>query len=115
MNTLLVIAMTVIFNQDRVGLNKLSPDVQLSQVAQTRVHNLCVNNQFSHEGFEDVMKQSGLKYKYAGENLARRYNDIEQMNIAFMESPTHKANIMSEKYQSVGVAQECGITVILFR
>ncbi len=46
----------------------------------------------------------GYEYETAGENLAHGYsNDTYLMN-AWLESPTHKANILNSNYSEIGIA-----------
>ena len=46
----------------------------------------------------------GYKYHYAGENLARDFSDPVSAVNAWMASPSHKENMLSSKYQEIGVA-----------
>ena len=50
--------------------------------------------------FNDV----DYRYLYAGENLARDFLDSQSVVDAWMKSPTHKDNILSSRYQDVGIA-----------
>ena len=47
-------------------------------------------------------------YSYAGENLAMDFHSAEKMEDAWMKSPTHRANILNEKYKDIGVAVKAG-------
>ena len=108
----LLIAMVIIINSERS--TPLVPDIQLTQIAQIRADNLCRTGQWSHDGWLDSFK--GVQYLYAGENLARGFDSLEEANKAFMQSPTHRANILNSHYQYVGVAtSKCGVVVELFK
>ena len=50
--------------------------------------------------FNDV----GYKYRYAGENLAKDFPTPQEAIDAWMASPTHRDNMLSSKYDEVGVA-----------
>lgn len=52
----------------------------------------------------DFMKESGYDYSVAGENLARGFKTAAGITAAWMASPTHRANLLSEKYDEVGFA-----------
>lgn len=52
---------------------------------------------------------TGYNYLHAGENLARDFSDPQSVVIAWEESPTHNANLISSKYQDIGVAVMDGV------
>lgn len=63
-----------------------------------------VRKEFSHKGFEKSL--TGTGYKVLGENLAKGYkSDFERMS-AFINSPTHLANLQ-KGYTHFGVGR-CG-------
>jgi len=45
----------------------------------------------------------GYKYKYAGENLARDFSSASSAFDAWMNSPTHKENILNPNYREIGI------------
>ena len=47
---------------------------------------------------------SGYQYLYAGENLAKSVNTSDEVVKAWMNSPTHRANIMKKEYTDIGLA-----------
>jgi uncharacterized protein YkwD len=50
------------------------------------------------------MKSFGIAYKWAGENIAKgQRSPLEVMN-AWMNSPGHKANILSVNFTQIGIA-----------
>jgi hypothetical protein len=67
-------------------------------------------NHFSPTGVSPwfFIKQSGYDYTYAGENLARGYNNAADAVNAWMASPDHRANILSKNYTEVGFAVTSG-------
>jgi hypothetical protein len=50
------------------------------------------------------MKEEGYAYKAAGENLAINFTDAKEQQSAWMESKTHRANILNANYREIGVA-----------
>ena len=54
------------------------------------------------------IKSSGYKYVYAGENLAKGFSNAEDVVKAWMASPDHRANMLSQNYQDVGFAVKSG-------
>lgn len=83
---------------------------QLEQAAQAKVEDMINNNYWDH--FRPVdhkapwnfIDESGYGYRVAGENLARGFRTEEGITNAWMQSPTHRANMLSPKYQEVGFA-----------
>jgi uncharacterized protein YkwD len=47
--------------------------------------------------------QFGYKYRFAGENLARDFSNANDAVNAWMNSPTHKDNILNPKYKEIGI------------
>jgi uncharacterized protein YkwD len=50
------------------------------------------------------IKSSGYAYTTAGENLARDFNDTGAMVEAWMNSASHRENIVNAKFKEIGVA-----------
>lgn len=91
------------------GLQPLEINKTLSQAAQLKAGDMFAFDYWSHEspsGREpwEFFHQAGYGYRVAGENLARDFMEAEDVVDAWMESPTHKDNIVNPKYQDIGVA-----------
>lgn len=90
------------------GLNSLSEDWQLSRVARYKSQDMRDLGYFSHTSptygspFE-MMKSFGIKYRSAGENIAKGYQTPEAVVNGWMNSPGHKANILNSSYTHIGV------------
>lgn len=90
----------------------------LNARAQARAELLCAREQWSHEAFADSFK--GLRYTYAGENLAKGFLDARgrpepaAVAMAWRKSPSHYRNLTNEKYKYMGLGQSCDLTVQLF-
>ncbi len=98
-------------NKDRQvrGITPLTVDSELSQAAEEKANDMIVHNYFAHVSPSGVtpwhwIGQSGYDYSFAGENLAINFSDPQTQHDAFMNSVTHKKNILNEKYQEIGVA-----------
>jgi hypothetical protein len=50
------------------------------------------------------IKNAGYEYEYAGENLAKGFSNSSDVVTAWMNSPTHRENVLSPKYQDIGFA-----------
>ncbi|MYL58045.1 hypothetical protein GLW20_11035 [Virgibacillus halodenitrificans] len=97
-------------NQEREknGLAPLKVDVELSKVAREKSRDMAANNYFSHNSPTygspfDMMKQFGITYRAAGENIAKGQRTPEEVVNAWMNSEGHRANILSSKYTHIGI------------
>jgi uncharacterized protein YkwD len=108
-------AIAAMINNIRVanGLNALAFDGSLNDVAKVRSQDLIDRNYFSHytpEGTNvfNLMKSMNVGYRYAGENLAQcapaSIGTPEAFLNAWMNSPTHMANILRAQYTLIGVS-----------
>ena len=91
------------------GTTDLKLNDKLSQAAFMRAQDMFAKNYWSHTSptgeqpwkwFADVE----YNYSYAGENLAKNYPTAEATVAAWMDSPTHRENIVNKKYAEVGFA-----------
>ncbi|MBU3159385.1 serine protease [Clostridium frigoris] len=97
-------------NQERakVGLAALKDNSQLSNVARTKSGDMVTNNYFDHTSPTygspfDMMKQFGITYTAAGENIAMGQQTAALVMTGWMNSPGHKANILSKDFTDIGV------------
>ena len=56
----------------------------------------------------DFFDTAGYDYVYAGENLAEGFVDTNKLFQAWMNSPTHRANIINENFTEVGIGYATG-------
>jgi hypothetical protein len=96
------------------GLGSLSFNNQLAQAAISKAQNMFSEGYWAHTsptGVEpwDFIKSAGYVYKIAGENLARDFDSTPPMMDAWMNSPTHRANIMNPRYEEIGIAVVDGL------
>lgn len=103
-------------NADRKseGVPELMKNAKLDQAAADKAGDMILNDYFSHTSPQGITPWSWIEkenydYNYAGENLAMDFTSAEKMNEAWMESPTHRANILNEKYKEIGVAAKEGV------
>ena len=90
------------------GLKPLIHDWQLSRVARYKSEDMKKNNYFSHTSPTygspfNMMKNFGISYKTAGENIAKGYSTPKAVVDAWMNSPGHRANILNSSYTHIGV------------
>lgn len=99
-------------NTDRQanGEVPLRLNAQLDQAAEAKVEDMINNNYWDHfrpsdhKAPWDFIDESGYAYKVAGENLAKGFRTEGGITQAWMNSPEHRANMLSANYQDVGFA-----------
>jgi uncharacterized protein YkwD len=101
--------MLVLVNEERTkrGLKPLVADTQLVPVARAHSRDMFTRGYFSHytpEGKDpfDRMKEGGIKYYSAGENLALGQT-LKICHEGLMNSPGHRANILNPTYGRLGL------------
>ncbi|MGG3448773.1 CAP domain-containing protein [Domibacillus aminovorans] len=97
-------------NQERAkaGVKALQLDTKLSDVARTKSADMKNKGYFSHQSPTygspfDMMKQFGITYKSAGENIAKGQQTPEEVMDAWMNSDGHRKNILSADFTHIGV------------
>lgn len=96
-------------NRERTerGLNVLTQNSRLQTAAQWKVDDMIQKDYWEHfhngKSPWEWMKEAGYEYLDAGENLAIDFTDLEAMHQAWMNSPTHRDNIINSKYKEVGI------------
>jgi len=98
-------------NQERIslGLNTLKISDKLVRAAEEKARDMLNKNYFAHTSPEGTtpwhwLEKNGYNYIAAGENLAKNFNDSKFLHKAWMNSPSHKENIINNKYQEIGIA-----------
>lgn len=92
------------------GLPPLKLNPQLMQAAQNRAQDMVTTGSFSHTvattspGVDNwsFIKKSGYGYQAAGENLARNFDNANDTFQGWVNSPSHKANLVKD-YQDTGI------------
>ena len=101
--------MVELVNQERAkaGVAPLTIDLELSRVARIKSQDMKDNNYFSHTSptygspFE-MMKNFGIRYRTAGENLAK-HSSVESAHAGLMNSEGHRKNILNPNFTHIGV------------
>jgi hypothetical protein len=103
-------------NQERQksGLSPLKYNALLSQSAAGKANDMFANNYWAHVSPNNTspwyfFRQVNYQYAVAGENLAKDFYDTESMVNAWMKSPTHRDNILNNRYQDIGIAVVNGV------
>lgn len=97
-------------NEERTkrGLSPLKVNVELSKVAREKSADMARNNYFSHNSPTygspfDMMKQFGISYRTAGENIAKGQRTPQEVVNAWMNSAGHRKNILNPSFKEIGV------------
>lgn len=106
--------MIELVNQARAqnNLPALKVDMKLTNVARVKAQDMIDNNYFSHNSPTygspfDMMKDFGISYVKAGENIAGNQS-VQNAHDSLMNSPGHRANILGADYTHVGIGIKNG-------
>ena len=98
-----------LINQQRIknGLSELKIDAEIQRVARIKAQDMVDNNYFSHTSPTygspfNMMKNFGISYKTAGENIAGNSSNSDAVT-AWMNSEGHRANILNGSFNYTGV------------
>lgn len=96
------------------NLASLSTNDKLSRAAQTKADDMQARHYFSHTNPEGeyiwplISKEGYSPYLQLGENLAIEFYNTESLMSAWMNSPTHRANILNENFRDQGLGLTLG-------
>jgi uncharacterized YkwD family protein/spore coat assembly protein SafA len=93
------------------GLKPLQMDWELQRVARTKSQDMKAKGYFSHQSPTygspfDMMKQFGISYRTAGENIAQGQRTPQEVMNSWMNSSGHRANILKADFTHIGVGYE---------
>ena len=95
------------------GLKVLTYDWELARVARYKSQDMKDNKYFSHTSpvygtpFQ-MIKNFGISYRSAGENIAKGYATPQAVVNGWMNSSGHRANILNANYTHIGVGYVSG-------
>lgn len=95
------------------GLKALTYDWELARVARYKSQDMKDNKYFSHTSpvygtpFQ-MIKNFGISYKSAGENIAKGYATPQAVVNGWMNSSGHRANLLNAGYTHIGVGYVSG-------
>ncbi|MCR1897942.1 CAP domain-containing protein [Irregularibacter muris] len=104
----------------KAGVAPLQMDTEVAKVAEIKSQDMVDKNYFSHTSPTygspfDMMKSFGIKYRTAGENIAKN-STMLKAHQALMNSEGHRQNILNPNYTHMGIGivqnkSTSGITV----
>lgn len=97
------------------GLPALATNELLRQSACHKAADMVTHGYFAHvapDGTEPwhYFREAGYEYQHAGENLARNFTDDAALVQAWMDSPTHRDNVLGD-FEEQGICSVEGVTV----
>jgi len=120
-------ALEILANQTRqsLGLNALVENPKLNEAARLKAEDMVRNQYFSHTSPTGVtpwfwFSKAGYDYKYAGENLAIGFFGSNEVFNAWLNSPSHRQNLVNPNYKEIGTAvlegfgQNSAVVVVQF-
>ncbi|MBU1032108.1 CAP domain-containing protein [Patescibacteria group bacterium] len=95
--------------RQKMGLPPVSENEALDRAAVLKAQNMLAENYWAHFAPSgktpwDFILGSGYKFTYAGENLAKNFYNSDDVVSAWMNSKTHKDNLLNPKYKDIGIA-----------
>ena len=103
-------------NKDRLdsGVSGLAWSNTLEKAAKLKAEDMLKNGYFAHVSPTGVspwhwLGEAGYNFLYAGENLAIDFSESENVERAWINSPTHKENIINKNFTEIGIATAEGV------
>ncbi len=100
--------------RQKYQLPTLSYNEKLAQAAHKKATDMIANNYWSHfspDGTSpwDFIHSTGYQYEFAGENLAKNFLFSQGVVDAWMNSSSHKENVLKKDYSEIGFSVMNGI------
>lgn len=86
------------------GVDRLNGDLMFHQIAYQRNIDNSINGYISHDGFGTTMQPIFDMGMTAGENLGFKYSLPETVFKAWIESESHRENILKESWLYTGIS-----------
>ena len=95
----------------KAGLKPLQIDAALQKSAKQKSADMAANNYFSHTSPTygspfDQMKQNGVTYSSAAENIAMGQRSAQDVVTAWMNSAGHRQNILTPGFTHIGIGYD---------
>ena len=100
--------------RESFALNNLTESPLLDKAAQLKAEDMATKGYFAHNSPEGItswywFQKVGYNYDYAGENLAINFVDSKDVSDAWMNSPTHRSNLLKSTYTEIGTGMAVGM------
>ncbi len=95
--------------RNKAGLNNLVLNTALQSAAYNKALSLTNENYFSHtapsgEKFSSWIQDTHYQYSVVGENLASDFSENQALVDAWMNSSTHRENILNPRWKDTAIA-----------
>ncbi len=105
-------AALLVSTNDARAAEKLPPlriDARLSEAAANKARDMVARGYWSHDAPDGTepwvwIDEAGYSYSKAGENLAKNFSTAQAAVTAWLNSPSHRNNMLSADYSDVGFA-----------
>lgn len=96
-------------SREASNVHKLAINPVLEQAAQMKANDMAAKSYFAHTSPEGITPwywfgQAGYDYRYAGENLAVNFSESAHVRDAWLNSPSHRDNLLQDKFTEIGIA-----------
>lgn len=96
-------------DRDAYAARGLTVNPVLTAAAQAKADDMAAKGYFAHVSPDGKnswywFKEAGYSFAYAGENLAVDFSDSADVERAWMNSPTHRKNILDTNFTEIGIA-----------
>jgi len=94
--------------REQRGINPLIANPELTRVARYKSQDMESNNYFSHQSPNygspfDMLRNFGISFLAAGENIAKGQTSAQSVMDAWMNSTGHRENILNPNFTEIGV------------
>lgn len=91
-----------------IGLSPLTESKTLDSAALAKGQDMLAKGYWAHFAPDGTSPWSfftkfGYNYRFAGENLARDFSSADSAVAAWMNSPSHKENLLNPNYKEIGI------------
>ncbi len=95
-------------NRASVGVPELSWSNDLENAAKLKAEDMIANAYFAHTSPRGLtpwfwLQEVSYDFIYAGENLAVDFTESVKVQNAWLDSPTHKANLLNSNFTEIGI------------
>jgi uncharacterized protein YkwD len=96
------------------GLKSLRLNPALTTAAEEKAKHMFENDYWAHVAQDgttpwDFILEADYDYSYAGENLAKNFNNSDDVVEAWVKSPSHNENLINSNYEEIGFAVVNGV------
>ncbi|OGH86292.1 MAG: hypothetical protein A2493_02875 [Candidatus Magasanikbacteria bacterium RIFOXYC12_FULL_33_11] len=99
--------------RNKLAVRSLDTNEKLFSSANAKSWDMVRNDYFDHispdgKRLRDFLQEADYDYRMAGENLAVGYKNLEDLMVAWENSPSHYDNLIDKDYRDIGVGVSIG-------